>query len=99
MTLNLLEEKQIQFKVIEYLKTPLTKQQLQKLSELLGKSPGDFVRPKEQEFKDSGVDIADSNAVLDLMVEFPKIIERPIVVNGSRAAIGRPPESVLNILD
>jgi len=97
-TLALLEKKGIRPRVIEYLKTPPDKAELKRLLKLLGMTPRELMRAKEA--KEAGLDkpgLAD-DALIAGMVEHPIVIERPIVVAGSRAALGRPPEAVLKIL-
>tara|TARA_B100001175_G_scaffold126402_1_gene107519 strand:- start:898 stop:1119 length:222 start_codon:yes stop_codon:yes gene_type:complete len=58
----------------------------------------DMVRTKEAPFKENDLESATENELIDAIAQFPILLERPIVVNGSRAAIGRPPENVLEIL-
>jgi len=98
-TLALLEERGIKPNIIEYLKTPPSIAELTHILAMLGKSPVELMRKGEEEFKMhfSGRDLSDGEAIA-LMVQYPKVIERPIVVNGDAAAVGRPPESVLDIL-
>jgi arsenate reductase (glutaredoxin) len=97
-TLALLEKKGIKPEVIEYLKTPPSATELKQLLTKLGMKPRDLLRKKEA--KEAGLDKPDlSDAQLIAgMVKHPIAIERPIVVKGSRAALGRPPEDVLKIL-
>ena len=99
-TLALLEERGIGLDVVEYLKTPPTAEELKGLLDKLGIEARDLIRTNEQAFKDSGKDLsAPADELIDLMVRNPILIERPIVVAGNRARIGRPPESVLEILE
>ena len=97
-TLALLEKKGEKPVVIEYLKTPPGKAELKRLLKLLGKTPRELLRAKEA--RAVGLDKAGlgDDAILDGMVAHPIVIERPIVVKGNRAALGRPPEAVLKIL-
>ncbi len=97
-TLKLIEDKGIAPRVVEYLKTPLSAAELAAILAALGKTPAEIVRKKEA--ADAGIDPAalDDAALIAAMVANPAIIERPIVVNGAKAALGRPPESVLAIL-
>jgi arsenate reductase len=99
-TLQLLEENGVEAEVVEYLKTPPSANELAELLNLLGFSPRQLMRTKEAEYKESGADNPDlSDAeLIDLMVANPKLIERPIVVSNGKAALGRPPEQVLDIL-
>lgn len=99
-TLQLLEEKGVDVDVVEYLKTPPTASKIKELLGMLGLKPRELMRRKETEYKEQG--LADEGLtdqqLIKAMVETPKLIERPIVVNGDKAAIGRPPENVLEIL-
>ena len=98
-TKELLELKNIEFEVIEYLKTPPNAKTLTRLSAKLSLSAKDFIRTSEPEFKKNGVDPStlDELALIDLMVKNPKLIERPIVEVEDAARIGRPPERVLEL--
>ena len=99
-TLKLLEEKATGIQVIEYLKNPPTAQKLKEILSLLEISPRDLMRKKEDEYKDLGLNnsaLSDED-LIDSMVQHPVLIERPIVLANGKAALGRPPENVLNIL-
>lgn len=101
-TLALLEEHQIEVEVVEYLKTPLNQQQLQTIKSKLNiDSFVQMMRVKEAEFKTAGLSKNESSETdfLNALVEYPKLIERPIVVTESKAAIGRPPEAVLELFE
>lgn len=100
-TLQLLQDKGVHPNVIEYLKTPLDKQSL---SDLFDKLPIDdielMMRVKEAEFNEAGLQKGQVSKEQGLaaMVQYPKLIERPIVFTQHKARIGRPPESVLEIV-
>ena len=98
-TLNIITEKGSDVTVVEYLKTPPTKEELKDLLKKLNIPAKDLIRKGEQIFKDNfkGKELSEDEWI-DAMVEYPKLIERPIVVNGDKAVIGRPPEKVLEIL-
>lgn len=99
-TLQLLQDKGITPDVVLYLETPPDAKTLQDLLKKLGMKPRELMRHKEPEYKELGLDntaLSDAQLV-DAMVQCPKLIERPIVVHGKKAAIGRPPEQVLEIL-
>jgi arsenate reductase len=99
-TLELLQSRGISPEIIEYLVTPPDAATLKRLLSKLGLEVRDIVRFNEQEFKDSGLDKSASNAELfELLLEHPKLIERPIVEFGERARIGRPPEQVLELFE
>ncbi|MCB1789282.1 MAG: arsenate reductase (glutaredoxin) [Gammaproteobacteria bacterium] len=99
-TLQLLQDNGVTPDVIEYLKTPPDADTLGRLLDMLGLQPRELMRTKEPEYQASGADDpALSRAqLIDLMVANPKLIERPIVVKDGKAAIGRPPERVLDLL-
>lgn len=97
-TLELLGERGIEPEIIEYLVTPPSADELKNILSMLGKSPRDIMRKKEA--KEAGLDDPglDDEALIAGMVANPIVIERPIVINGGKAALGRPPESVADIL-
>ena len=97
-TLALLEKKGLKPRVVEYLKTPPNASELKNIARMLGVSVRDIVRKSEA--VDAGIDPVemDEKALIAAMVRNPIVIERPIVVNNGKAAIGRPPENVLKIL-
>ncbi len=98
-TLELLKEKSIEPEVVEYLKTPPNAAELKDILSKLGLSPDELMRKKEAIYKELGLaGVSDENELITAMVNNPKLIERPIVIKGDKAAIGRPPESVLDIL-
>lgn len=99
-TLDLLRERGIEPSVVEYLKTPPSAAEIADILEKLGRTPRELMRTKEAEYKDQGLgdpSLGDG-ALINAMVATPKLIERPIVLAGGKAAVGRPPESVLEIL-
>ena len=98
--MSLLKEQNLDFSIVEYLKTPLTPSEIISLSKKLGKAPGEFVRKNETDFKNNnlGNQLDDDQKMAEAIAEFPKIMERPIAVKGDKAVIGRPPENVLSLL-
>lgn len=100
-TLALLREQRIEPTIIEYLKTPPDRETLSALVSALGYSPRQLLRTGEAAYRELGLadrTLADAE-LLTAMTENPILIERPIVVSGARAVIGRPPEAVLHLLD
>lgn len=99
-TLQLLQTHDAEPEIVEYLKEPPDVATLTQLLDLLGMEPRDLMRKKESDYKASGADAPDLSReqLIELMVEHPKLIERPIVVANGKAALGRPPEQVLTIL-
>ena len=97
--LELVKDKVEEMEIIEYLKEPPTVEELKQVIEQLGISPLDLIRKNETIFKEKfkGKSFSDAEWT-QIMVNHPKLIERPIVINGKKARVGRPPEKVLEIL-
>ena len=99
-TLAILNEKKIRFKIVEYLKDNLSESELKEIIEKLEINPIELVRKNEtiwkENFKDKNLS---DKEIIYAMIKYPKIIERPIVINGKKAILGRPPENVLKIID
>ena len=99
-TLALLEDRGVEFTTRLYLEDPLAAEELSELGKRLGKAPRDFTRTKQVEFAEAGLTSESGDGeVLKAMAATPILMERPVVVRGERAAIGRPPEAVLELLD
>ena len=97
-TLALIEEKNYPVTIVEYLKTPLSIAKIEQLLALLKIAPLEMMRTKEIEFKDQNLASADDATLIAAMAATPKLIERPIVCDNTRAIIGRPPENVLSLM-
>ncbi len=99
-TLALLKERGLEPRVIEYLKTPPTAVELKSIAGKLGLRPEQLVRKGEGTYREkyAGKTLTDDDWI-DAMVNDPILIERPIVIRGGRAAIGRPPDNVLPLID
>lgn len=99
-TLALLKDKGVEPVVREYLKEPPTKAEVEKLIEMVGDDPAALVRDGEAEFKALRKKKAELTKadIVKAIVAHPVLLQRPIVVSGKRAAIGRPPEAVLPLL-
>lgn len=97
--LALLEERGTAVQVRRYLDEPLDGAELRALMGRLSAEPRDLVRTNEAEWKALGADRDDPEQVIDAIVAHPKILQRPIADDGSRAIIGRPPEDILALLD
>ena len=100
MAVSLLKEKKINFTIIEYLKTPLSKAEIKGLSEKLGKPLSQIVRKNEKEFRQNQCEkfLDDSEKIAEMISRYPKIMERPILVRGKKAVVGRPPENILELV-
>lgn len=97
--LEILENSGKEFQIIKYLEDTPSKVELKEIVELLGIKPIDLVRKNEaiwkSDFKDKNLN---DDEIVDAMIKNPKLIERPIVINGNKAIIGRPPSLILDII-
>ena len=93
--LALLESKNVEFEVVKYLENPIDFDELKGIIDLLGISPIELIRKTEKIWKENfkGKDLSDSE-IIKAMVDYPKLIERPIVVSKNKAVIGRPSENI-----
>lgn len=99
-TLELIRNKGIEPEVVEYLKSPPSAAELKQILAKLSMEPRDLMRRKEAPYAEKNLSDAglSTDALVAAMVENPILIERPIVLSNGKAALGRPPESVLEIL-
>lgn len=99
-TLGLLEDNNASAEVVEYLKTPPSVEELKSILDLLSMEPRELMRKQEAPYKEKGLgdDSLGRDELIQAMVDNPILIERPIVIKGNKAIIGRPPENVLDIL-
>jgi arsenate reductase len=98
---EILRERGVEFDVIEYLKAPLDRATFERLLALLAGPPADLVR-NDKRFKELGLDPTDyvtREQVVTLLLAHPELMQRPVVVHGTRAVIARPSEKVLELLD
>ena len=99
-TLELLNEKGVEVEVVKYLETTPTKDELVEVLKMLNISARELMRTKEDIYKE--LNLKDENSedkLIDAMVENPKLIERPIVIKDGKAAIGRPIENIIELLE
>ncbi len=99
-TLHLLQERGLEPEIVEYLKTPPDAERLGRILDQLGFEPRRLMRRKEAIYRELELDdpALDRDALIAAMVKHPILIERPVVLSGAKAALGRPPERVLEIL-
>lgn len=97
-TLELLQGRGLEPAVVEYLKTPPDEPTLRTILKKLNLAPADLIRKKEAPYRELNLEGQSDDALIAAMVEHPVLIERPILVHGDKAAIGRPPENVESIL-
>lgn len=97
-TLELLRQHHIEPEIIDYLAKPPTTAELQQLLNQLNLKAHELVRRKESIFTELNLDTADDKTLIQAMSAHPKLIERPIVTNGQKAILGRPPENILELI-
>ena len=99
-TLELIINRNLNPKIVLYLEEKLSQQELKSIISKLGISPRDLLRKGEVEYKENNLDNINlsNDKIIDLMICFPKLVERPIVVKDNQAIIGRPPENVLKLI-
>lgn len=97
--LQLLRDRGVEPEIVEYLKAPPDAETLGRVLDMLGLEPRDLMRRKEKEYKALGLNDAalSRDGLIAAMVAHPRLIERPIVVKDGRAALGRPPERVIDL--
>ena len=96
-TLQLIKKENKEVTIIEYLKTPINTEKIRELLTQLNIPPVEMMRTKEEEFKALSLKQANDEQLILAMATHPKLMERPIVSNGSKAIIGRPPINVLTL--
>ena len=98
--MDILNQNDADVSVVEYLKAPPDNAELDKILKMLDLEPRDLMRKKETAYKENGLDNPELSRaqLIQAMVDNPILIERPIVISGNKAVIGRPPEKVLEIL-
>ena len=99
-TLKLLEDNNCEIEIINYLEIDLDVLLIKDTLEKLSLKPRDILRKSEQDYKDNNLkreDLSD-NELINYMIKYPKLIERPIVIKEDRAVLGRPPENVLELI-
>jgi arsenate reductase len=99
-TMDILKSNDVDATVVEYLKIPPSNAELTEILDMLGMEPRDLMRKNEKAYKENNLDnpALTREQLIQAMVDNPILIERPIVISGNQAVIGRPPEKVLDIL-
>lgn len=97
-TLELIKSHGYEAKIVDYLNGELTKELLEEVLKLLDIPAKDILRTKEEEFKKLQINLDEEKEVIAAILKYPKLLERPIVIKGDEAVIGRPPENVLTLL-
>ena len=98
-SVEILEDKNVDYTCIEYLKTPLSKEEIVNIVDMLKIPTIELIRKTEKEFSENNISLIDNDdQLIDMIVKFPKLMQRPIIVAGDKAVIGRPPEKILDII-
>ena len=99
-TLQILEDNNVEVEIIDYLEDPPSPQELKRIIAMLGVTARDIMRSTEPVYRDANLDddSLDDDEIIDAICEYPALMQRPIVVAGERAVVGRPPSRVLEII-
>ena len=97
--LEILESNDKDYEIFLYLQETLNKKSIKSVLDILGLNPKDILRSGEVEYKENKLSQYDDEdeKLIDFMIKYPKIIERPIVIKGNKGVIGRPPENVIKL--
>tara|TARA_A100001015_G_C14915410_1_gene682142 strand:- start:882 stop:1232 length:351 start_codon:yes stop_codon:yes gene_type:complete len=98
--LQILQDNNCDIEIINYLETDLDVSLIKDVLKKLSLKPRDILRTSEQDYKDNNLkedDFSDDD-LIDYIIKYPKLIERPIVIKGHRAVLGRPPENVIQLI-
>ena len=99
--MQILNDSNVEYEIVDYLNNPPSADELESLAIKMGVKARDFIRTKETVFKELNLQphLDDEHFMFQKMSENPKLIERPIVIKGERAVLGRPPEKVEDLLN
>ena len=99
-TLQIIKDSKIEAEIIEYLEDPPTAEELRRIIDMLGVAARDLLRTTEPAYQDAALhdDSLSDNELIDAICKYPVLLQRPIVISGNRAIIGRPPARVLEII-
>ena len=100
-SVQILNDLNVEYEIVDYLNNPPTADELQSLADKMGMNARDFIRTKEAVFKELNLQphLDDEHFMFQKMSENPKLIERPIIVKGERAVLGRPPKKIKYLLN
>ena len=97
--MKILEKEKVSFKIIEYLKNQISKKEVNNILNILDIDIEDLIRKNELEFKSiNDDDKKNKNKLIELILNYPKVMQRPVIINDKKGVIGRPPENVYKIL-
>ena len=97
--MKILEKEKVSFRIIEYLKNKISRAEINNILNILDISIEDLLRKNELEFKSiSDDDKKNKNKLIELILNYPKVMQRPVIINDKKGVIGRPPENIYKIL-
>lgn len=98
-SVEILENKNVDYTCIDYLKTPISKEEIVNIIDILKIPVAELIRKSEKEYTENNISSIDEESkLIDMIVKFPKLMQRPIIIVGDKAVIGRPPHKILDIL-
>ena len=97
-TLQILQDEEVEFSVVEYIKNPLNRNQIKNLLSKLKIDAQELIRKNNSEYKNASIDFSSSEKCIAFLEENPKLLQRPIIEDNENAVIGRPPENVYRLL-
>ena len=100
-SLELLRKENIKLKIVEYTKTPPSLEDFQSISSKLNLSPKEFLRKNDKRYKELNIDSfnGSNDELFQIIIENPRILERPIITSNTQAVIGRPPENIFKLFN
>ena len=97
--MKILEKEKVSFRIIEYLKNKISRIEINNILNILDISIEDLIRKNELEFKSiNDNDKKNKNKLIELILNHPKVMQRPVIINNKKGVIGRPPENIYKIL-
>ena len=98
-SVKILEKEKVSFKIIEYLKNQITRKEINNILTILDIDIENLIRKNELEFKSiNDDDKKNKNKLIELILNYPKVMQRPVIINDKKGVIGRPPENIYKIL-
>ena len=98
-SVRILNESNLDYEIIEYLKDPLSANQIKEILQILNVRAIDIIRTTENDYKENNLkSITSEQGLVNAIVKYPQILQRPIIINGKKGIIGRPPENIYSII-
>ena len=100
-SVKILEENNLKYSIIEYIKNGISQEEIKNICNILNTRPIGIVRTSDANYKELNISPSeelDDSYMTNMIIQNPKILQRPIILNGSKGVIGRPPENIYTIL-